>query len=234
MNQGWAEWRLALLFAVGAPVVGLVLVAGTTLAATDGPAVLADNWAGRTLLTLLGFAGYALVLFTQLRYLSFVVFLGAFFVFFIGLYMISNAVEERALHERGATATCAALQIEERVETTTDSEGHTTTHTYYDHTLDCPGAPVTEMTTGSPIVEKGEKFSVRYDTAGRVSPRPADDVDDQPGPLWPGFVLFGSGIVLRLLYELDVPVFRAQERGLGMDRLRRWRRRRRSGPGQHA
>jgi hypothetical protein len=227
MNRRWAEWRIALLLAIGAPLAGLVLAVGTLLATTDGPAMLADNWTGRTLMTLLGFAGYALVLFTQLRYFNVVVFFGAFFAFFMGLYMITDAIEERALHQRGATATCAVLQLEKRVVTNTDSEGHTTTRTYFDHTLDCPNAPITELTTEDRRVEKGQKIDIRYDTTGRVSPRPADAVGDHPSPLWPGLALFGGGVVLRLLYELEVPVFRHVEYGFGWtNRLRRWRYRR--------
>ena len=96
-----AERRNALLFAVGAPVVGLLLAGGANLATAVGPATLVDNWAGRALLTILGLAGYGLVLFTQLRYFNLIVFFGAFFTFFIGLTMITNVIEEHALQARG-------------------------------------------------------------------------------------------------------------------------------------
>lgn len=226
-----AERRNALLFAVGAPVVGLLLAGGANLATAVGPATLVDNWAGRALLTILGLAGYGLVLFTQLRYFNLIVFFGAFFTFFIGLTMITNVIEEHALQARGATVTCAVLHVDRRVETRTDSEGHTTNRIFYDHELDCLEAPVTELITASRVAAKGEQLDIRYDPAGRVDPRPAAGLGDQPGPLWPGFALFGGGMLLRLLYEWKVPGF-SREWGFGIDRWRRWRRRRQSRPGQ--
>lgn len=222
-NRGWAEWRIPLLLAIGAPLVGLGLAVGTLLATTEGPAMLADHWAASTLMSLLELVGYALMLFTQFRYLNFVVFFAAFAAFFIGMYMITTAIEERGLHERGATATCAVLRVEKQEVTTTDRDPSRTRSKSisYTHFLDCRGAPVTHITTNTRVAEKGQEIDVRYDTAGRISPRLADTVGDRPWPLWPGFVLFGGGVVLRLLYELNVPVLRQLSFTLGRtDQLR--------------
>ncbi|GAA3982045.1 hypothetical protein FOF52_03920 [Thermobifida alba] len=206
MNRGWTEWLVALLFAVGAPVAGLVLVVvSTALEVAYGPAWLAENQVGGTLIGLLRFTGYALVLLPQLRYTSFVVLFGSSLAFVLGLFMITDTIEERVLHARGVTDACVVLQVDSRVETSTDSEENTTARTYYDHTLDCLNALATELTTGSRVSEEGEEVDVRYDPA---DPRPADSVDEPPGLLWPGVALFGVGIVLRLLSELGVPVLR--------------------------
>jgi hypothetical protein len=205
-------WAMAFLFAIGAPLLAVALVVSTTLATADGPAALADTWAGILLMNLLGWAGYLVALFTLARYSNLVVFLGAFFACFIGLSMISNAIEERALYERGATTTCTVLEVTERVKTYHYGDGYTTrTEVSFDHELTCADTSVTEMTTGSRVAGQGKRIDVRYDPTDRINPRPTGPGDDPPVPLWPGLAVFGGGIMLRLLSELNVPLLESMD-----------------------
>lgn len=199
----------ALLFAVGVPVAGLAVVVGCTVLDASGPEVLAEG-AGGILLGLVGFfVGYGLVLFSQLRYLNVLVFFGAFFTLFFGISGIDGAVEERLLLGRGETTDCTVLTVDERVETSTDSDGDTTTNYYYDHRLACADPRVEAMTTTSEVAAPGDDITVLHDPAGRLSTRPAASVDPA-SELTTGSILFGIGVALRILSELRVPLFRSQ------------------------
>ncbi|WP_433478437.1 hypothetical protein ACQPZP_16200 [Spirillospora sp. CA-142024] len=221
-----SDWASAALPAVGAPLAGLALVVGQAALNANGPSALADNWAGTALLFVMMMAGYAVMVFTQLRYENILVFFGAFFLLFLGVTFIANAVSDQALHERGRTTACTVKKVDRREVTSTDSEGHTTTDVYYDHELACAEPRVREMTTGSPVAERGGRVQVMYDPLGRLDPRPAGSVGDPGTSLKRGAAMFGGGVLLRVLFELNVPPFGSGS-GLGLGALRRrWRARR--------
>jgi hypothetical protein len=219
------ERGLAALLAVGAPLGALALVVGQEALNAYGPSLLADNWVGSLLLFVMMMAGYALVVFTQLRYENILVFFGASALLFFGVAITGHAVSQQAMHKRGRTTACTVKKVDRRVVTSTDSEGHTTTDVYYDHTLACAEPRVRMMTTGSRVAEPGGRIQVVYDPLGRLGPRPAGSVGDPGTSLKRGTALFGGGVLLRVLYELDVPPFGF---GTGLGRLRGWRRRRRA------
>src|SRR4051812_32104322 len=158
-----SDRRFAALLAVGAPLAGLALVVGQAALTANGPSALADNWAGTALLFVMMMAGYALMVFTQLRYENILVFFGAFLLLFIGVAFIADAVSDQALQERGRTTACTVQKVDRREVTTTDSDGHTTTDVYYDHELACAEPRVRKMTTGSPVAERGGRVQVMYD-----------------------------------------------------------------------
>src|SRR3712207_4883972 len=56
-----ADWALAALLAVGAPLTGLALVVAQAALVAYGPSLLADNWAGTALLFVMMMAGYAVL-----------------------------------------------------------------------------------------------------------------------------------------------------------------------------
>jgi hypothetical protein len=221
------DWALAALLAVGAPLTGTALIVAQAALVAYGPSTLADNWAGTALLFVMMMAGYALLVFTQLRYENVLVFFGAFLLLVIGASMLAHAVSDQALHERGRTTACTVQKVDRREVTSTDSDGNTTTDVYYDHDLACAEPRVRTMTTGSRIADRGERIQVVYDPRGRLAPRPAGSVGDPGTSLKWGAALFGGGVLLRVLFELDVPPF-GPGTGLRLGRLRRRRRRRRS------
>lgn len=217
------NWALAALMAVGAPLAGMALVVGRTALTAYGPSALAGNWAGTALLFAVMMAGYALLVFTQLRYENVLVFFGAFFLLVIGASMVAGAVSDQALHERGRTTACTVQKVDRREVTSTDADGNTTTDVYYDHDLACAEPRVRAMTTGSKVADRGERVQVVYDPRGRLDPRPAGSVGDPGTSLKWGAALFGGGVLLRVLFELDVPPLGP---GTGFRIGRRLRRRR--------
>lgn len=231
MSLGMDTWfekgqvrTAVLLFAVGAPVGGLVIVVGSTALNAFGPEGLAGNWAGRALLGLLGFAGYFLVMVTQLRYSSLLVFFGAFVALYWGIGSIAASVEDMALHQRGETTACAVSDVDQRIQTWHDSEGHTHTDKSYYYRLACADPRVQEMTTGSLVAEVGDRIEVIHDPAGRLTPRPAASIGDPRSSLTFGSVSLVTGIVLRLLCELDVPLLGAGSDGDSAASIRKTRR----------
>jgi hypothetical protein len=219
------DWAPAALLALGAPLGGIALVCAQAALVAYGPSMLAGNWAGKALLFVMMMAGYALLVFTQLRYENILVFFGAFFLLAIGATLVANAVSDQAMRERGRTTACTVQKVERREVTSTDSNGNTTTDVYYDHDLACAEPRVRTMTTGSRVADRGERVQVVYDPRGRLRPRPAGSVGDPGTSLKWGAALFGGGVLLRVLFELDVPPF-GPGTGLRIGRLRRLRRRR--------
>lgn len=227
-----------LLFAVGAPVGGLVIYVGSEALTAFGPEMLAGNWVAEALLSLLGFAGMCLVVFTELRYDE-PVFGWAGLAVLAGMIIIAESVEEQAFHRRGEITTCTVRDVDERVVSSGDTgwgatdwgsspSPRTTTH-YYDYRLACADPRVREMTTNSPVAEQGGRIDAYHDPAGRLKTRPAAAVDDPRSTLELGTAVSGLGIALRFLYELGVPPFHG-----GWARLRRLRRlRRRTGKPVH-
>ncbi|MES9606802.1 hypothetical protein AB0C69_06815 [Actinomadura sp. NPDC048032] len=218
-------WAVAALLAVGAPLTGLALIVAQAALNAYGPSALAGNWAGTALFFVMMMAGYALLVFTQLRYENVLVFFGAFFLLGIGASVVAGAVSDQALHERGRTTACTVQKVDRREVTSTDSNGNTTTDVYYDHDLACAEPRVRTMTTGSEVADRGERVQVVYDPRGRLDPRPAGSVGDPGSSLKWGAGLFGGGVLLRVLFELDVPPF-GPGTGFWLGRLRRRRRRR--------
>ncbi|GGP90029.1 hypothetical protein BKA00_000732 [Actinomadura coerulea] len=216
------EWAPAALLAVGAPLAGLALIVAQAALNAYGPSTLAGNWAGTALLFVMMMAGYALLVFTQLRYANLLVFFGAFFLLVIGASMVAGAVSDQALRERGRTTACTVQKVDRREVTSTDSDGNTTTHVYYDHDLACAEPRVRTMTTGSRVAGRGERVQVVYDPRGRLDPRPAGSVGDPGTSLKRGAALFGGGVLLRVLFELNVPPL-GPGRGLWLGRRRRRR-----------
>lgn len=221
------DWAPAALLAVGAPLAGMALIVARAALVAYGPSALAGNWAGTALLFVMMMAGYALLVFTQLRYENVLVFFGAFLLLVIGASMVAGAVSDQALHERGRTTACTVQKVDRREVTSTDSDGNTTTDVYYDHDLACAEPRVRTVTTGSRVADRGERIQVVYDPRGRLDPRPAGSVGDPGTSLKWGAALFGGGVLLRVLFELGVPPF-GPGMGLRLGRLRRrrWRRRR--------
>ncbi|WP_141577044.1 hypothetical protein [Actinomadura sp. WMMA1423] len=201
------DWAPAALLALGAPLTGITLIVARAALAAYGPSPLADNWAGTALLFVMMMAGYALLVFTQLRYENVLVFFGAFFLLVIGASMVAGAVSAQALHKRGRTTVCTVQKVDRREVTSTDGNGNTTTNVYYKHDLACAEPRVRTMTTGSRVADRGERVQVVYDPRGRLDPRPAGSVGDPGTSLKWGAALFGGGVVLRVLSELDVPPF---------------------------
>lgn len=218
------EWAPAALPAVGAPLAGAALIVARAALDAYGPSALAGNWAGSALLFVMMMAGYALLVFTQLRYENVLVFFGAFFLLTIGASMVAGAVSDQAMRERGRTTACTVQKVDRREVTSTDGDGNRTTDVFYDHDLACAEPRVRTMTTGSRVAGRGERVQVVYDPRGRLDPRPAGSVGDPGGSLAWGAALFGGGVLLRVLFELGVPPF-GPGKGLRL-RLRRWRRRR--------
>ncbi|TDD38591.1 hypothetical protein E1286_36125 [Nonomuraea terrae] len=217
----------AALFAVGAPLLGLLVVVGGTALKAFGPEALMGDGLVRLLVDLVVFfAGYGVVLFTQLRYFNVLVFFGAFFTLFIGINGIATSVEQQVLRQRGEITACTVRDVERREWTSTDSQGHPTTHVAYDYGLACADPRVERMTTGSRVAERGERIDVAHDPAARLEPRPAASAGDPGSSLRQGVMLFAIGVVLRLLSEMGVPPFRGAESLHGWSR--RFRRRRRS------
>ncbi|MEV0664199.1 hypothetical protein ACIBI3_14945 [Actinomadura luteofluorescens] len=221
-RPGWAP---AALMAVGAPLAGMALIVAKAALVAYGPSALAGNWAGSALLFVMMMAGYALLVFTQLRYENVLVFFGAFLLLVIGASMVAGAVSDQALHERGRTTACTVQKVDRREVTSTDGDGNTTTDVYYDHDLACAEPRVRTMTTRSKVADRGERVQVVYDPRDRLDPRPAGSVGDPGTSLKRGAALFGGGVLLRVLFELDVPPFRPGT-GFRLGRLRRRRRRR--------
>ncbi|NDU73425.1 hypothetical protein GWI34_12365 [Actinomadura sp. DSM 109109] len=217
------EWPLAALLAVGAPVAGTGLVVGKAALVAYGPSILAGNWAGKTLLFLVMMAGYALLVFTQIRYENVLVFFGAFVLLSVGTFMLAGSVSDQAMRDRGRTTACTVQDVDRRVVTHTDSEGNTTTDVYYEYDLACAEPQVRRMTLNGQVADRGERVEVLYDPRGRLAPRLAGSVGDPATPLKWGAALFGGGVLLRVLFELQVPPFGPGTRF----RLRRRGRRRR-------
>jgi hypothetical protein len=203
LRSGWHVDRIALdgPLALGLPVAGLAVVVASTLLVAHGPDVLAGNWAGRSSLELVGFLGYALVLVSGLRYESAVVFLGSCLLLGAGTAVIQNAVEEHVLAGRGDVTACIVRDVERRVETHTDSEGHTHTEVFYDYRVACDDPEVREFTTWRKVAEDGESLDVRYDPVGRLDPRPAELAGSLCSSMSVGLLLFAAGMALRALYD---------------------------------
>lgn len=225
VHRRWRPSITGLLWAVGPPAGGLMITLTSTVLNAFGPEVLAANWAGRTILFLLVFAGYGLVICTQLRYFNLLVFFGAGLALFIGVTMIVESVEERALNQRGEVTTCAVVDVATRIETHTGSDNYgTVSNYYYDYQLACADPRIQEMTTwNDPVAEKGDGIAVIHDPAGRLSTRPAAYVGDPRSSLRLGIACFVIAIVLRLLHELHVPPFRSPANGMDWPRSRRLR-----------
>jgi len=198
-----------LFWAVGVPVVAAGLVIGSGVLSVHGPDLLADTAPGKVLLTLIGFAGYGIAVFTQLRYTNLIVFFGAFLALMAGLSLVGGAVTEDALRQRGEVTTCTVRAVLPVSVTSSDSEGRTQTRIRYAYDMDCAEPTVTAMTLDRRVAGPGDRIDVLHDPWRRLDPRPVNDVEDQ-GSRWPaGLLLLGLGAGLRLLCEYDVWPFRS-------------------------
>jgi hypothetical protein len=210
-----------LAYAAGIPVLGLALVLSGTALVAFGPPPF-DGGVGQVVSGLLTIVGFGTVAFSQLRYLSFLVFLGAFFPLMLGLNFIDMAVEERVLLDRGDVTTCTVLAVTHHEEPTEDG-----TRTWYDYDLACARPEVTAMTTNNRVAQERDQITVRFDVAGRLDPRPADTTVDPDTSLRQGAAALGVGIVLRLLGEFGVLPSSRVLRGWVTRGGREWRKERR-------
>ncbi|MGI5131994.1 hypothetical protein ACQEVB_34680 [Pseudonocardia sp. CA-107938] len=194
-------------WAVGVPAVSAGLVVGSGLLSVQGPDVLAATAPGRVVITLIGLAGYCVALFSQLRYTNVIVFFGAFLALFTGLNLLSGAVTDDALHQRGELTSCTVRTVLPVSVTSSDSEGRTQTRIRYAYDLDCAVPTVTAMSTDRRVAAPGDRIDVLYDPWHRLDPRiPDGDEDSQ----WlPGLLLLALAAGLRLLCEYGVWPFRA-------------------------
>ncbi|MEQ4302669.1 hypothetical protein ABNF97_14920 [Plantactinospora sp. B6F1] len=174
----------------------MALTAAKPLLTAYGPALLAENPAGRALLFLLWLAGLVLVLFTQVWYARAVVFFGAGFLLLAALLTSSEAIEPRLLEHRGAVTVCTVLDVRSKWVSDTASG--------YVYRLSCVDSRVTEMTTYRWAGDPDDRITVLYDTAHRLGPRP---VPVAGIPIGIPIALLGAGIALRLLYDFGVPPF---------------------------
>jgi hypothetical protein len=177
--------RLAL--GTGQPVVavGAVVAAGWTYGHRP------DGWPGSVasiglfvIVGVLWLSSLAVTNASGVGFLSCMVLLAA-------IWMAYQAVEAGVLEERGVTVRCTILDVEHRVERSTDGDGSTSSTDYYDHRLDCVGGRPDEMTTtGWAAGERNEVLRVAYDPRGRLRSRPAADVVSSRIYVW------GAGIAL--------------------------------------
>jgi hypothetical protein len=95
----------------------------------------------------------------------------------MGCFSLSNeAMEERALAERGRTDDCQVEDQEKNVDTSFVYPHWSVQSTKYVYRLECLAGGPDRMVTTSPVAEKGAIVSVRWDPSGRISPRPAYEV----------------------------------------------------------
>lgn len=103
---------------------------------------------------------------------------GSAIAIFVAVVAVNLAVTAWVFAERGQTTTCSVLRIDERVETSTDSEGNVSQTTYYHHGLQCAAPEVTNVTTtGRAGAAVGDQIAVHYDPEKRLGAR----FDDPPG-----------------------------------------------------
>lgn len=92
------------------------------------------------------------------------------------IVLTPGVVATRALAQRGETVRCTVLDVEERQETTTqtnaDGSGSTSTTYYYDHALRCPGDYPEEVTTVvTPWADAGDRTHVTFDPRRQLNPQ---------------------------------------------------------------
>ena len=180
-----------LFWAVGVPVLAAVLVAGGVLLTAP----------------VIGVAGYAIAVLSQVRYLNVIVFFGAFLALVAGLSLVDGAATTDALRDRGQVTTCTVLAEHPVPVTSSDPEGLLQTRTRYTYDLRCADPTVTSITTDTRLADPGNRIGVLHDPAQRLDPRP---VRDDEGSQWlPGLLLLGLAAGLRLLFEREVWPFRA-------------------------
>jgi hypothetical protein len=191
-----------LALAVGAPVLGILLMAGTTLLTAFGPAFLVYGFVGGAVKLVMLMCAMGLIVFTGLRYEHWLVFFGSFLVLMGALFATSTGVERWAFARRAETTTCTVLDVTKRVVTTTDADGDRNTTTFYDYALRCDRPTITKMTTTGADADRGDRLDVVYDTAGRLDTRPAATAGSPNTPLWIAMVLLVIGVALRIGYVL--------------------------------
>ncbi|WTW93892.1 hypothetical protein OG216_11095 [Streptomycetaceae bacterium NBC_01309] len=191
-----AAWRRNLLLGLVQAFVIPLLAIGVVVAV----ALFAANGGVKFLVAFAGLAAVVIAMrrrdnFFHLAALSVAPIIAAAFFF------VADAVDEYTLEQRGKEANCVVRDIDTRVETstTTDASGYTSTTstTYYDHRLDCPGGGPGEMTLRSRAADVGASVLVAYDPAKNVAPRPVSGVDSSPDIVWT-CVLVGGAIALRV------------------------------------
>jgi hypothetical protein len=183
-------------------VVQPVLVAGLLAAAAHLNAYGSDSQ--RPLSVVLAVVGGLLWLLTiALRAPLGVIFLsGCALMLSVGL--VTWSIASSVLHGRGVTVACTVLDVIPHTSTYTESDpngGGTTTRTEtdYEHVLECVGGHPGSATWSTPEAEVGQRLDVTYDPVDRVSPEPADEVqDDGSDNRRLGLASLGVSVLLRL------------------------------------
>jgi hypothetical protein len=161
--------------AMGAAVAFCMVFAAEWLNAF-GPGLLADTWFGDALSAGLWMCAFGIAGFSLFRFPGFVGFGISFLALGGALILVQLAVTAWAFDERGRTTTCTVLRVDERVQTSTDSQGVTNQTYYYDHRLRCTAVEVdTLTTTGSAAARAGDRLDALYDPTRRLPARLADD-----------------------------------------------------------
>jgi hypothetical protein len=192
--------RFVLLRAVLQPLAGIGLGVLASFLESFGPGFFSGNVVGDLVRWAMVFGGAILVLFSVGTGFegSILVVFAALVVLWFALFTLPQAVERYAFQRRGLVTACVVLEVERRVESYTDSEGHTHSRVYHDHTLDCTNPQVTGMTTGGRAGDAGEQIGVAYDPAGRLDPRPAGSAGDYQAKLRTGGTALAAGLALNL------------------------------------
>ncbi|WP_151774795.1 hypothetical protein [Streptomyces abyssomicinicus] len=189
------EWALGVVVAVVMPLSVVAVEAGFLLLRAHVP--------GGLLWAVLGFAAaFGLLGFFFLNgHMPFVS--SALVLWSLGL--VAAGFGDLLLENRGREVTCTVLAKDTRVETTTSTDANgftsTTTTTYYDLALGCPGDGPRKMSTTEDTGREGRTLRVSYDPDGRLPPQPASSTDHRE--LWTAGWLIAAAVVvgvgLRLL-----------------------------------
>ncbi|MFC7585200.1 hypothetical protein ACFQYP_16805 [Nonomuraea antimicrobica] len=155
------------------------------------------------------------------------------------LNLANEAVTRQALAERGRVSECLVRQETPQQRTVTETHHRpgtspgdpgstwtsTRTETFYEYRLACPQARPDAMTTDTSVAKAGAVIAVRWDPAGRITPRPAGN--DTPATGFMNAALMGGVAVLFSLVDavLDATGFGRRARPPGRRLWGRLRRR---------
>src|SRR5215472_4456988 len=129
-------------------------------------------------------------------------------VSFFGMVIAANsavdAVDAQAFKDRGRVAVCTITALREYTRTERDTNGDTTTTTYYEHAVNCPGSYVSKLTTTDEAAgRRWDRISILYDPTRRLAPQPTKDLPaDVAGPTRTGLIALGLAMLASGVVEL--------------------------------